>query len=165
MKMQFARLRERLGLALRASGLLRGVALAAPVALAVMAGPAAAQSGGTMVVNADRGGYIGQRSAEIRFLRATGQRVEVRGLCLSACTMYLSLPNMCVAPDARLGFHGPSRNGRALAPVEFDHWSEVMAESYREPLLSWFMNEGRYRTSGYYEFTGAALIRMGYPAC
>lgn len=126
---------------------------------------AAAQTSVAYIVQSDRGGWIGQRSKEIRALRASGQPVELRGTCLSACTMYLSLPNACIAPTATFGFHGPSRNGQALPPREFDHWSQVMADTYREPLRSWFMNEGRYRTSGYFQLSGAQLINMGYRQC
>ena len=140
---------------------------AAAVALLGLTAPqmAMAQTGAAIVVQSDRGGMLGQRRQQIRQLRASGQRVELRGTCLSACTMYLSLPNVCVAATASFGFHGPSRNQRALPPVEFEHWSEVMARNYREPLRSWFLSEARYRITGYYALSGAELIRMGYAAC
>ena len=127
--------------------------------------PVSAQARTAFIVQSDRGGWLSQRSQEIRQMRATGQRVELRGICLSACTMYLSLPNTCVARDASLGFHGPSRNGRRLSKRDFDHWSRVMADNYREPLRSWFMNTGRHRTWGYHTISGAELIRMGYQQC
>jgi hypothetical protein len=146
---------------------LRGMALSVAVtgALSGSATPARAESGDIMVVRSDRGGLIGQRNREINLLRATGQRVELRGTCLSACTMYLSLPNVCVSPSATFGFHGPTRDGKKLPKQEFDHWSEMMARNYREPLRSWFMSKGRYRTSGYFELGGTELIRIGYPSC
>ena len=56
-------------------------------------------------------------------------------------------------------------NGRPLPAAEFEHWSEVMARNYREPLRSWFMSEGRYIREGYFALSGAELIRMGYPRC
>ena len=140
-----------------------GPILLTPVLLAPTA--AAAQTGSAIIVRSDRGGWLGQRSQQIRLLRASGQRVELRGTCLSACTMYLSLPNVCITPSASFGFHGPSRGQRALPPAEFEHWSTVMANNYREPLRSWFLSEARYRITGYYELSGAELIRMGYPAC
>jgi hypothetical protein len=126
---------------------------------------ASAQSGSALIVNSDRGGKLGQRSREIRSLRAEGKRVELRGTCLSACTMYLSLPNVCVSSSARLGFHGPTRNGQQLSQREFDHWSDVMADNYREPLRSWFLTQARYTTSGYVQVSGSELIQMGYPQC
>lgn len=118
-----------------------------------------------LVVKVDRGGKLGQRARKIAALRATGERVELRGTCLSACTMYLDLPGACVGPEAVFGFHGPSRDGRPLPALEFEHWSKLMAAHYREPLRGWFMSEGRFRTAGYFRISGAELIRMGYPAC
>jgi len=128
-------------------------------------GPVAAQTGGAKVVSSDRGGMLGQRASEIRQLLATGQRVELRGICLSACTMYLALPNACVDRAANFGFHGPTRNGQSLPQHEFEHWSGVMADTYREPLRSWYLTEARYRMSGYYQVSGSDLINMGYSQC
>lgn len=118
-----------------------------------------------LVIRSDRGGYLGKRRAEIARLRASGQRVELRGTCLSACTLYLSLPNACIAPKASFGFHGPSKNGVPLSQPQFDYWSEVMASNYAEPLASWFMSVARYNLTGYYRLTGAQLIAMGYASC
>lgn len=132
---------------------------------ALVGGPVLAQTQAAFIVQSDRGGMLGQRSREIRKLRAAGQRVELRGTCLSACTMYLSLPNVCVSSSATFGFHGPTRDGQRLSDPEFDHWSQVMANNYREPLRSWFLTEARYRTSGFYKLSGAELIRIGYPQC
>ena len=122
-------------------------------------------AGSPMIVTSDRGGYLAARSDEINRMRAIGQRVELRGTCLSACTMYLSLPNICVAPNAVFGFHGPSKSGTPLPQRDFDYWSGVMAANYSEPLRSWFMTEARYMINGYYQMSGAQLIAMGYPRC
>ena len=127
---------------------------------------AIAQTRVAYVVQNDRGGMIGERRMKVDSLRSTGQRVELRGTCLSACTMYLSLPNTCVYSNASLGFHGPTtRDGQRLSNSDFDYWSSVMASNYREPLRQWFMTKARYLTSGYYKLTGAELIRMGYQQC
>ncbi|SOB92235.1 hypothetical protein SAMN05877809_101516 [Rhodobacter sp. JA431] len=137
----------------------------------VIASPAQSQdilwtaSSSTLVVRSDWGGYLAKRRREIDTLRASGTRVELRGTCISACTMYLSLPNVCVAPTAVFGFHGPSRSGTPLPREKFDYWSEIMASGYREPLLSWYMSTGRHTIVGYYEVTGTRLIEMGYPPC
>lgn len=131
------------------------------------AGPVQAAGGqqDALVVVNDRGGLLDKRSAEINHLAVTGQRVELRGTCLSACTMYLSLANVCIGPKARFGFHGPSWFGKPLERKDFDYWSREMARHYREPLRSWYMRSGRYRIEGYYRLTGAEIIRMGYPPC
>lgn len=142
----------------------------APVLLAVAAGPlavpaSAAPGGSVIVVTNDRGGSLGKRGELIRQLRSSGQRVELRGTCLSACTMYLGLTNLCISPSAQFGFHGPTRNGRKLPEAEFDHWSLVMARNYTPELQRWYMQTARHRTSGYYRMSGAELICLGYPAC
>jgi hypothetical protein len=64
--------------------------------------------------------------------------------------MFLGARDVCVAPDARLTFHGPR------APAEtFDHWSEVMARHYPGQLYDWFMGEARW---GQYTVSGEWLI-------
>jgi len=138
---------------------------AVSVLLLTGANTAHAKSRPAFVVHSDRGGLLAQRTREIRRFRASGQRVELRGTCLSACTMYLGLSGTCVARTATLGFHGPSKKGHRMTIKEFDHWSLVMAKNYREPLRSWFMTEARYRTSGYHRISGAELIRLGYKQC
>ncbi|WP_417808808.1 hypothetical protein [Thioclava sp.] len=158
MILKVTRLRERLSFACRTTGM---------VSLMMMSvlGPRMAQAQPVKVVMNDRGGLLGQRAEEIRVLAQTGQRVELRGQCLSACTLYLKLPNACVAPDAVFGFHGPSWYGHPLPVDRFEAFSNLMARHYREPLRSWFMNTARYRTSSYYQLSGHQLIGMGYSPC
>ncbi len=106
-----ARFRARHNVALR-----RLVFAATLACISTAAGyPVMAAPDAPMIVTNDRGGLLGQRSAEIRALRSSGQRVELRGTCLSACTMYLGLANVCVSPSAPFGFHGPTRNGKRLS--------------------------------------------------
>ncbi|OZA19545.1 MAG: hypothetical protein B7Y02_00650 [Rhodobacterales bacterium 17-64-5] len=155
------RLRELFSVALRQTI----IAVAVFGSMAITDDAVMAQTTNAIVVRSDGGGFLGQRSDEIKYLRATGQRVELIGTCISACTMYLSLPNACVSPTAVFGFHGPSGDGQSLSPEEFEHWSEVMARNYREPLRSWYLSTARYEISGYYKLTGAQLINMGYQSC
>ena len=85
-----------------------------------------------LVVGNDPGGSVEQRVAVVRQLQGDGTQVEIRGdYCMSACTMYLALSRLCVAPQTMFGFHGPGSQiyGIGLAPAAFDHWSHVMALS------------------------------------
>ena len=121
-----------------------------------------------IVISNDRGGAVTERIALIRQYRNTGTRVELRGdYCLSACTLYLALPETCVAPRTVFGFHGPSSRlyGVALTQTGFDRWSRAMADYYPEPLRSWFMATARYRVVGFYELSGEELIDMGFRRC
>lgn len=119
-----------------------------------------------LVVGNDRGGSIRDRLDQIRELRASGRRVEIRGrVCYSTCTMLLGLPNVCISPDTVFGFHGPSLNGRRLAPDRFEYFSRVIAQYYPAPLREWYMMTGRHRAYPPYRIRGAQITAMGIPAC
>lgn len=118
------------------------------------------------VVGNDRGGIIGTRATEVRRLKAANRRVEIRGqICLSSCTMYLGAGNVCVSPNTRFGFHGPSYYGQPLQPVHFEYWSEVLASHYPPAIKQWFMSNARHTKNGYHTLLGTELIRHGVPSC
>ena len=122
----------------------------------------------TVVIRDDKGGDVIERVRILRDYQASGTRVEIRGeYCLSACTMYLNLPNTCVSPQTLFGFHGPSSRvyGISLDAAAFEYWSKIMAAHYPEPLRSWFLAKGRHRTVGFYEFSGNDLIGFGIAQC
>ncbi|MEL7175094.1 MAG: hypothetical protein AAGK28_01085 [Pseudomonadota bacterium] len=119
-----------------------------------------------LVVRNDRGGSVGTRAREIAHLRAADRAVELRGrVCLSSCTMYLSLRRVCVSPSTTFGFHGPSYYGRPLSAHDFEHWSHVIADHYPAALKDWYLTTGRYRSRGYFRMKGSDLIRMGVAQC
>jgi hypothetical protein len=119
----------------------------------------------TKIIRNDPGGPVTARLQEIARLRSTGIRIEIRGNCASACTLYLGLPNTCVALSSRLGFHGPQSQyyGVSLPPPEFEHWSRIMAGHYPGAMRAWFMDEVRQTTMGLVTISGAqarAPMRM-----
>lgn len=58
----------------------------------------------------DLGGDIGIKAKELFILKNRGERVIIRGVCASSCTMSLwSEVLKCVAPNASLGFHGATQ--------------------------------------------------------
>lgn len=127
---------------------------------------ARAASQSSYVVQNDRGGLIRDRLVELRNLRASGQRVEIRGqICYSTCTILLGLPNTCISPETQFGFHGPSKNGRQLAPDRFEYYSRVIAQYYPKQLNSWYMKTGRNRIKGVHRIKGRDIIQMGIKAC
>lgn len=127
--------------------------------------PESAEAQQTIVVRNDIGGLIQRRANKVSQIRATGQRVEILGTCLSSCTMYLGAGNVCISPNARFGFHGPSSYGRRLVPQDFERWSNVVASHFKPELQRWFMTKARYRINGFYRISGRQLIRMGYARC
>lgn len=129
--------------------------------------PSAAQVAPVQVIRNDLGGSIAARLDIIAQFRRSGSRIEIRGVCASACTMLLALPNTCVARTARLQFHGPSSQyyGIALPPSEFDYWSRVMADHYPAAIKQWFLTKARYTTIGAITITGAEASRLGARPC
>lgn len=105
------------------------------------------------VVDYDPGGPIAARAAAIR----SAPPAEIRGLCMSACTMLMATG--CVHPGAVLVFHGPVTDD----PGAFEHYSRVMARHYPPAIADWFMAEGRF--GGPWIMTGAEAIRLGARGC
>lgn len=121
----------------------------------------------TIRISNDGGGSIAARVSEIESIRSRGQKVEIRvGYCNSACTLYLGLPDTCVSPNARFGFHGPqiATRGLTMLPSQFEKWSKVMADHYPRPLRSWFMNSARHSTD-LITIKGDQLIALGVSQC
>jgi len=142
--------------------------LLAFVYLALAAGMAVAADSRHLVIQNDNGGAVTARARQIAALKRDQIRLEIRGdYCMSSCTMYLSLPDVCVTPQTIFGFHGPSSPiyGVGLLPAEFDRWSRMIAAYYPEPIRSWYMTTGRNRTVGFYRYSGRELIRIGIRQC
>lgn len=91
-----------------------------------------------IVINNDFGGELAQYVIATRRLKISGEAIQFRGQCDSACTLLLSLPKkrLCVYPGASFGFHrayGASAhlNKSATAymrrtyPVWVDKWIET----------------------------------------
>jgi len=150
---------------------LPALAVATACAAALGPAPAAAQairaplSIQPLVIRDDAGGRVDWRAAEIAELRSAGRLVELRGECMSACTMYLSLPGVCVAANTTFGFHGPSFYGIPLNAHDFDYWSQVIAAHYPEPIATWYMSEARFSVNRTRRIRGSEMIKIGYPEC
>ena len=66
------------------------------------------------IIEDDGGGQLLSAVDDREVLLAWGGAVEIRGYCASACVIFTTLPQACLAPDLRIGFHGSSVN---LGPV------------------------------------------------
>jgi hypothetical protein len=151
----------------------RNVAFALAVMLCLVqvsevsgAQPKAEQGGATLIVRSDPGGDVRARRDELVRIFRLGQRVEIRGTCLSSCTMYLVLKDrVCVSPQARFGFHGPSRYGLPLSAQEFEDWSHAIAAYYPHMLRSWYLSTARHDIYRLRWVSGAELIRLGVRRC
>ncbi|MEM7295892.1 MAG: hypothetical protein AAF330_04575 [Pseudomonadota bacterium] len=118
-----------------------------------------------LIVQNDRGGGVMARAQEISALRLGDRRVELRGSCFSACTMYLGLAKTCVHPDATLGFHGARRQSETEA-MPRSLAAQLVAAHYPALLQRWYLSEGQYIPGDRVaRLSGQELIDMGVPRC
>jgi hypothetical protein len=110
-----------------------------------------------VVVMKDVGGYVNEYQNQTELYRASDREVRLHE-CRSACTLALSLPNVCVYPDSTLKFHMAydPRNHQSNYDV-----SQQLFNSYppavRERLGS--------LTRDYKVLRGAELITLGVRDC
>ena len=101
--------------------------------------------------------------AVIAQYNASGERFRIDSHCQSACTMFLSIRNVCVTPNAKLLFHagGDMKAGR-INPAR----SQEMLVTYNSALRQ-YVNDNHYMdTFAFHTISGRDIIaRFGYPAC
>jgi hypothetical protein len=110
-----------------------------------------------VIVTKDVGGYVNEYAEMTRLYAQTGREVRLHE-CRSACTLALSLPNVCVYPDSLLKFH------KAYNP-----FTKVANEDVSEQLMASYPAAVRERlgdlTRSYKVLTGSELIRLGIRDC
>lgn len=133
-------------------------------ALLLFVGTASAAA--TVRIHDDRGGQIGAYLAKYRALRQSGERVEIDGLCASACTLLLgSIPQnrICVTPRAVLQFHtawDPTPSGGQIANSD---GNRILWSKYPGRIRAWITRHGGLGPQ-IISLSGAELAAM-YPAC
>ncbi|MEC9292312.1 MAG: hypothetical protein VX730_07925 [Pseudomonadota bacterium] len=122
---------------------------------------------GVVTITEDDGGLVYPRIHYIEnVIEARNQSVRIIAPeCISACTMYLGVSNVCTAPYTRFMFHGPwdSSVANYTETPAFQHTSRAIARYYPAPIRRAFMKS--YRHLGPYEFhtiTGEELIAAGH---
>lgn len=110
----------------------------------------------------DEGGLINDRGRAVHEIIGRGDPVRIKGLCLSACTMFLAVPWVCVYPDAVLMFHGPRGVDGPVTDTEYSAGVVWMSRYYPDPLRQWFLEIGHDRETW---LLGRSLIDLGVNAC
>lgn len=83
------------------------------------------------IIMTDYGGLLLQYIAEVRQAALDGTHVVIKGLCASACTLWLGLPTtqICVYPEAWIGFH---KSIHVAGPDLSDMWDNILWSHYPE---------------------------------
>ncbi|MGO9390258.1 hypothetical protein [Rhodoblastus sp.] len=110
-----------------------------------------------VVVMKDVGGYVDQYGAQTARYLASNREVQLHE-CRSACTLALSLPNVCVYPSSILKFH------KAYNPI-----TRNANEAVSDSMMAVYPAAVRQRlgvlTRQYKILTGSELIRLGIRDC
>ncbi len=119
----------------------------------------------TSEFGADNGGNLRAYAAQVRALNALGAVKRLDGACISACTIFLGVKNVCVTPSANLWFHAASSPGTgdtsALGSLE-------VLSHYPPRVREWAIRTRALETVDLNDakrLTGEQLVIMGVAAC
>ena len=105
----------------------------------------------------DIGGYVKDYREQTEIYRRENRDVRLHE-CRSACTLALSLPNVCVYPDSLIKFH-----------QAYDETTRIVDEGVSQDLFQSYPPAVRARlgtlTRQYQSLSGAELIELGIRDC
>lgn len=89
-------------------------------------------------ISNNSGGSIGMFAIQTMKYKRSGELVRITGRCDSACTMFLSIPNLCVTANAYFRFHAP----RADNPVAAHVAKQYLMKQYPAWVRAFIANHG-----------------------
>lgn len=120
-----------------------------------MASPAISAPKPIEIVN-NRGGNVLQAIQRRGELERSGRPVRIKGVCNSACTIYVTMRNACLDRNATVGFHAPRIPDTTIIPPYVD---VIMGEFYRGGIRQrWF--GGWNRTLKIQSISAAEYVRL-----
>ena len=110
-----------------------------------------------------RAGEMGRFDAVVEQYNASGERFRIDSHCQSACTIFLSIRNVCITPNATLLFHAGGVASRArMNPGATQH----MLAAYNPALRQYVLEHHFMDTFEFHAISGREMIsRFGYRAC
>jgi hypothetical protein len=111
------------------------------------------------------GGRFSRYYPVIQKFNKSGERFRIEGFCRSACTLFLSIRNVCIERSAFLSFHaGPdAKTGKWTRNSSS---TRAMLAAYKPALRQYLLDGHHVDTATYFTMKGAALIdRFGYAEC
>lgn len=110
-----------------------------------------------------KSGEMGRFDAIVEQYNASGERFRIDSHCQSACTIFLSIRNVCVTPNATLLFHaGGSPKQARFNPGATQH----MLAAYNPVLRQYVLARHFMDTFEFHAISGREMIsRFGYRAC
>lgn len=146
----------------------RGLVVAGLGGLVVMTvglamAPAARAEGSSKPYGA--GGRFAVYMPVIAKYNRSGERFRIEGFCRSACTLFLSIKNVCIERGAFLSFHaGPDRKTGKW--VRTSSSTRTMLRAYKPTLRKYLLDGHHVDSAKYFTMQGARLIdEFGYLEC
>jgi hypothetical protein len=96
-----------------------------------------AQEDGSWLVKHGPGGNVAEHLVFRSVLEKEGTSVVIDGKCMSSCTLFYSLPNTCLTPEASLHFHQVTGLGS-------EAWENEMSRYYRGEILELYNSTWRH---------------------
>ena len=117
-----------------------------------------------IIIKYDEGGEVSKYEQRERAWEAKGRRIVVRGLCASACTIYLKSPFLCAEPTAQFVFHESSLRYAKLGTTAPDHESNTyMLRWYPFRIKEFIASQGGLTTTPI--FLEGRWMQQLVPAC
>jgi hypothetical protein len=110
-----------------------------------------------------KAGQMPRFDAVVAQYNKSGERFSIDSHCQSACTIFLSIRNVCITPNATLLFHsgGDPQTGRVSKES-----TQHMLAAYNSALREYVTANHYMDTFAFHEISGRDMIsRFGYPAC
>jgi hypothetical protein len=126
----------------------------------------------TTVLYYEHGGDVLEHWNRFLKLAGSGDDVEIRGACVSACTLIMAhIPSdrLCFGENASLQFH-PSRSPKTGEPDISNGWGSTlwMINQYPQDIRLWIQNKGGWEKMALQQMwtlDASELWRMGYRKC
>ena len=111
------------------------------------------------------GGRFSRYFPVIKKYSKSGERFRIVGFCRSACTLFLSIKNVCIERGAFLSFHaGPDAKTGKWGPNASS--TKTMLRAYKPGLRKYLVEGHHVDQRTYFTMKGATLIdTFGYAEC
>jgi hypothetical protein len=117
-----------------------------------------------IVIQHDEGGEVSRYEKRERAWEKEGRHIIVRGLCGSACTIYLKSPYLCAEPTATFAFHASYvRNGKLGSTSDDPEGNTYMLRWYPLPIREFIASQGGLTSTPV--FLEGRWMQQLVPAC
>ncbi len=113
----------------------------------------------------DYGGSIFERITTFNMLKDTGVTIKIEGVCISACTMYLGLPDVCVQDGALFGFHSSFEMDQNGGMKKSDFGNQVLMEFYPDAVKKYVVENKLLDTINLTLVNAKTLWSLGIRKC